>query len=183
MEKKEWKNLFHTYTYLNHCKRLKEREEGFTLVELLVVIAIMGFIGMILCSMFIVSIDSYYTSEDQIDSYSNARWAFMIIERQIKSSEEIFIKNDVIYMQDIETSKFYNYYTLENKRIVKNKVNKDTLRPITYGSKSQLADNINLLEISQITDKLFFLKIRSNIEGKEILLKSHIRIGVKITNK
>lgn len=175
--------------WIKNNQRSKD-EKGFTLIELIIGIALMGIIFPVVGSMFFTGIRSYRTSEDQLESYYNARWAFMYIERQIKGSQQIYIKNDtknnftIVYLQDMETPQYYNYYFLnKNTRILmRHKVNQE-LKSIGLGSTSQLAVNIENFELALNNDhSLLRLHIISEVNGKELDLESNIRVGGKIVN-
>ncbi|RBP46675.1 PilW family protein [Garciella nitratireducens] len=171
-------------------KKLKKGEKGFTFIELIVVMALIGIIFPVVVSMFFIGIRSYKTSEDQLESHHNARWTFMYIERQIKSSEKIYIKNDIknnwtiLYLQDMETPQYYNYYFLNKETgiLMKYKVDQN-LKSIGLGSTSQLASNIKNFEfIADVDSYLFYLHITSEVNGKEFDLKSNIRAGGEVVN-
>lgn len=169
--------------YISH-KRLFKDQRGITLVELLIVLALLGIILGVVGSMFITGIRSFNTADDQVESYSSGRMAFLNLERQIKRSEEILIKDGTVYIQDMDTLNYYNYYTLNNhtKMIMKHKVDKANLNSIGEGSTSQFAANISDFELI-INDSMVYLKIITDKEGKKIELSSNIRVGVDITNK
>lgn len=164
--------------------RLRKAEKGFTLVEMLIVIALIGIIASIIASMFFTGIRSYQSSEDQLESYYSARWVFMYIERQIKSSEKVYTKGDTIYLQDMETPEYYNYYYLRGTGIMeRHKVSSDTLNGIGRGETSQFAGNIRNFELTKRSDRLLHLYITSEVNSKELNLESNIGIDVDIIDK
>lgn len=182
-----WKYLFPKYTFLKiiYYKR-QDHDKGVTLIELLIVIAIISLISMVVVSMFIFGIRSFKVAEQQIESYSNVRLTYLNLERQIRRSEKIFVKDDVVYIQDLESSaKYYNYYTLVGSQIKKCKVDKDNLVHIPYGYKSQFAENIVEFELIKIQESknTFRLKIVTEKEGNKLDLNSLIRVGVDVINK
>lgn len=164
--------------------QLNKEEKGFTLVELIIVIALIGIVASVVASMFFTGIRSYQTAEDQLESYYNARWVFMYIERQIKHSEEVYMKDNIIYLQDIETPGYYNYYYLRGTGIIeRHKVSSDTLYGIGRGETSQFASNIRKFQLTKAGDRLLHLHITSKVNGKELDLESDIGIGIDITDK
>ncbi|HHT51119.1 MAG TPA: prepilin-type N-terminal cleavage/methylation domain-containing protein [Eubacteriaceae bacterium] len=169
--------------YISH-KRFLASEGGVTLVELIIVLALIGIVLTVAGSMFVVGISSFNTADEQVESYSSGRMAFLNIERQIKRSEEIYIKDNVVYIQDIESPLYYNYYTLEGSQIKKFKVDKDSLEHLPSGYKSQFAENILDFQLKKVdSEDILQLRIEAVKEGKKIELSSHIRVGVGIINK
>lgn len=176
--------MFPIFTSLKvKAKKVIRNEMGIILIELLIVLALLGLIGGGVKAMFFTSIRSYDAANEQIDSYSSGRWTFMLIERQIKSSDKIYLKNNIVYIQDKETPKYYNYYTLENKKIMKHKVYEENLRTIGSGSTSQLADNIKEFELNHIEENVFYIKIISQVKDKVLELSSRIRVGSNIIER
>src|SRR5690554_298649 len=128
LEKGAWKTLFLKYTFPKiKCWKARNNEKGVTLIELIIVIALIGLIGSVVGSLFLTGIRSFNTADEQVESYSSGRLAYLNLERQIKRSEEIFIKDDKVYIQDLETPEYYNYYIIAGTQIKKYKVNKNGL--------------------------------------------------------
>ncbi len=167
------------------CWKARNNEKGVTLIELIIVIALIGLIGIVVGSMFFTGIRSFNTADEQVASYSSGRLAYLNLERQMKRSEEIFIKDDKVYIQDLETPQYYNYYILVGSQIKKYKVNKGDLEHIESGYASQFAENIKEFELVKAEDSenIFKLRIIAEKEGKKLELNSHIRVGVEVTNK
>lgn len=162
-------------------------QRGVTLVELLIVLALIGMVMSVVYSMFFSGLRSFHTADDQIESYSSGRMAFMNIERQIKSSEEIFFASDdgTIFIQDLESpGGYYNYFTLVDKSLRKNKITIANLQNGTIVPENTypLAGNIKSFSISRLDDRTFLLQLTSEVNGKELELKSRIRVGVPVTN-
>ena len=182
-----WKHLFLKSTFLKiKWSTVKDNDKGVTLIELLTAIAIIGLVSVVISSMFIFGIKSYNVAEQQIESYSSGRLAYLNLERQIKRSEIILIKDDIVYIQDLESpAKYYNYYILADSQIKKCKVDRDNLAHIPYGYKSQFAKNIADFELIKIKESknIFRLKIVAEKEGSKLNLNSLIRVGVDVINK
>lgn len=161
-----------------------KEEKGVTLPELIIVIALMGIIVSVVFSMFFTGIRSYETIDAQVESYYDGRWTFMYIERQIKSSEEVYIKDNIVYLQDMDTPEYYNYYYLRETGILeRHKVHVDTLDGIGRGETSQLANNIKSFELKKTGDTLLQLRIVSEVKGKNIQLESYVGRGIPIKDK
>lgn len=172
--------------FISHRKFTRD-QRGVTLVELLIVLALIGMIMGVVYSMFFSGLRSFHTADEQVESYSSGRMAFMNIERQIKSSEEIFYtsEDDTIFLQDLESpNDYYNYYTLVDKILRKNKITIENLQNGTIVPENTypLAGNIKSFDISQLDDRTFLLQLTSEVNGKELELNSRIRVGVPVTN-
>lgn len=182
-----WKPLFQTFTFLKRKTKIKrDSNKGVTLIELLITMAIIAMVTMITISIFLIASKSYHIAEQQVESYSSGRMAYLNLERQMKKSEKIFIKDNIIYIEDLENPhKYYNYYTLVGTQIKRHKVKKESLVRIPNGCTSQFAENIAAFELTKTQENknTFRLKISSDKDGNKLELDSLIRVGVDVIKK
>lgn len=124
-------------------------QNGYTLVEMLTAIFITSMVlGLLVTSLQFSCRMTEGISRKTISGQESKR-AYLFIQKQLAKSQKIFVQNGRVFLQDMETPAYYDFYTLEGGAMVyRNKVDKITLKPINAGGKSQLIHRVTRFELS-----------------------------------
>lgn len=149
---------------------------GFTIIELILSLAIM----VVLLTVSLYTFNLFFNTYDYLHLFTNSaenlRFFSTILERQINQCPAIYIVNNRIYLKDLETPEYYNYYTLKNGIIVKTKTNSQLL-PIGLGETSQIAGDIEDFTLTY-GEQGFYLYLST--EDKKYELSKEIRFFGKV---
>ena len=138
--------------------------KGFTLIELIISLFLMTLILGLVFHYFFFQYNSYENLYGDITSAEKLRFLSIQLEKQICNTPRIYIVGDTVYLKDIETPEYYNYYTLTNKILYKTKTHSD-LKDIGLGSKSQIANKMDTFFMTYLNNKTIRLTIEAS-EGK-----------------
>lgn len=159
-------------------------QKGFSVIEYVIVLGFCIIITSIIFQLFDLGSKSYQKSIDQIEVGTSIRYPYIFLEKQIKSSDEIIVKDGIVYLQDLESpDSYYNYYELKNNLIYRYKVNPTTLIPISLGGISQFAINIQSFSLVYNHDNILSLNIIAQKQGDSVDMKTDIRVGCPIIIK
>lgn len=139
---------------------------GFSLIELLTSLAVV----LLVLSMLLSGIIFMNTVKDNAEINQalgyNERYLNLYFQKQILQSEVIYIKNNRVYLQDLESpNDYYNYYLYSNGLLRRYKVDKNNLSPILGGS-SQFADNFRSFSLTAGSNHDMVLKYSLEYQGK-----------------
>lgn len=129
-------------------KWFTHNQKGYTLIEMLTAI----FITSMVLGLLVTSLQFSCRLTEGIScktiSGQESKRAYLFIQKQLAKSQKIFVKDGRVYLQDMETPDYCDFYTLEGGAMVyRNKVHKDTLKPIEKGGKSQLIHRVTRFEL------------------------------------
>ncbi|MFZ7133850.1 MAG: hypothetical protein ACOWWR_16000 [Eubacteriales bacterium] len=106
----------------------------------------------------------------------NIRTLSIILERQILSSDKIYIVKDIFYLRDMETSTYFNYYYCSEGMLYKVKTN-EQLERIGVGSTSQMAADIDEIQMISSGNDTLTLYLEYAIDGESYTLMKDIPYG------
>jgi hypothetical protein len=119
-----------------------------TLVELLITLIIIGLTAGLLPGFVAV-----FTKEPKAASArshtQDFRHVHVFIEKTIRSADSIVIDGDTLYVQDLETPKYYDVYTLaKTTHILYRDKYYDNFTPLVSGSRSQMDAEVAVFELA-----------------------------------
>ncbi|MBQ3334451.1 MAG: prepilin-type N-terminal cleavage/methylation domain-containing protein [Eubacteriaceae bacterium] len=121
--------------------RLLVTDDGYTLVELIISLAMVAMIAVLCLNVAAFSSMAARTMRTDITQGLTQRRVIIHLQKQIEMSNSIRIYNGVVYLRDMESQGYYNFYTLNNGVLMRHKTKSD-LSSIGPGSTSQLADGL-----------------------------------------
>lgn len=152
---------------------------GFTLIESVISV----FLTVIAMTILIQMMHGQFFSFEQInrdmDGSSGIRYPMTILEKQIANSDHIYFMNGVMYLKDLESSSFYNYYSLGTGMLYKNKTD-SKLSSIGLGSLSQFASNITEFKACLLDNHTIQISLSCQIDGKVYSSEKAVRAKSKI---
>lgn len=155
----------------------KKHVKSYTLIEVIIsILLVLLIFSALLFSLQFVH-NTYHNIFSTSSTQDNLRHLSIVLERQILSSETLYIVNNVYYIKDLETSQYYNYYYCDKGILYKVKTNNE-LVSIGYGSVSQMADNIKGYSINY-SNGWIQLTLESN-NGEEYVTTKEIPYGGKV---
>lgn len=154
--------------------------KGFTLIELIVSLLLMTLILGTVFHYFYFQYNTYENLYSDIASMEKLRFLSIQLEKQICNTPRIYVVGVTVYLKDIETPEYYNYYTLANKILYKTKTNSD-LKDIGLGSKSQIANKIDTFFMTYIDSKTIQLTIEVSEGKRKAKLQKDILVSGQIT--
>ena len=116
-------------------------EDGYTLVELIISLAVIGIIAVLCLNVAAFSAMASKNMKTDINQDLTRRRIVSHLQKQIEMSDSIRIHNGAVYLRDMESRGYYNYYSLNNDVLMRHKTKSD-LSSIGPGSTSQLADGL-----------------------------------------
>ncbi len=139
--------------------------DGFSLIEVLTsLLVITLLLGSLLSGLIYINTISKKAETNQKRCYSE-RYLNLYFQKQILCSEKIYLKNGRIYLQDLESSEYYNYYLYSSGFLRRYKVSQYGLKLIGSGENSQFADNIQSFSLTLGADREIILKYSLVIDG------------------
>jgi len=145
----------------------KIKDRGFSLIEVITALAVIALVFMMLLSGLFFA--NAINKKDRIkqEIFYEERFLNLYFQKQILESERIILKSGRLYLQDLETHSYYNYYGMTNGIIKRHKVYAANLTTIGSGESSQLADNIMNFSIAldPATDNAIIIKYTLAYEG------------------
>ncbi|MBU4539783.1 MAG: prepilin-type N-terminal cleavage/methylation domain-containing protein [Firmicutes bacterium] len=141
-------------------------EKGFSLIELLTSLMVVTLLlGLLLSSMIYLNTINKKAETNQKLCY-NQRYIELYFQKQILRSEKIVLKNNRVYLQDIESpDSYYNYYQYSNGFLRRYKVYKNSLTSIGSGGNSQFLDGISSFSMTLGANQEILLKYSLVIDG------------------
>ena len=127
--------------------RLSIKEDGYTLVELIISLAMIALIVVLCLNVAAFSALASKNMKTEINQDLTRRRIVTHFQKQIEMSDTIRIHNGIIYLQDMESNGYYNYYTLNNGTLMRHKTNPD-LTSIGLGSTSQFAIDLTRFDFN-----------------------------------
>lgn len=146
-------------------KDLYTLRKGFTLIEVLISMAFIVIILSLLLSTFQFQYDTYENLYDATSGVDNLRFLSSTIETQIRATPTIYVLNNCVYLKDLETPEYLNYYTLSNGMVFKTKVDK-YLDSIGLGSTSQISEKLDAFILTCTDNGKVKLVLTSTVSGK-----------------
>jgi hypothetical protein len=134
-------------------------------VELLVGFMLLSIVWVMVSNVFMSQVKAVETITREMDAETSVRHTMIVLEKQIQSSDRIVVQSGRVYLQDLETSMYMNYYTLEGIYLYKNKVRED-LTSIGLGAKSQMAYNIFGFQLNLHSSGGVEVKLESRVEDQ-----------------
>lgn len=128
--------------------RILTEHKGYTLIEMLIALAISGLIAVIL--LYILQA-GYQINGKVVEMGSleqDIRYLNLYFQKQVLRSEQIYVENNSVFLQDMESSEknYFNKYRFDriNGRIYKEKVvlKDGQMQGIGAGESSQMANRI-----------------------------------------
>ncbi|WP_303861089.1 PilW family protein [Alkalibaculum bacchi] len=159
---------------------IRTLNKGFTLIELIISLFLMTLILGAVFHHFYFQYSSYENLYGDITSMEKLRFLSIQLEKQICNTPRIYVVEGTVYLRDIETPEYYNYYTLTNKILYKTKTHSD-LKDIGLGSKSQIANKIENFFITYIDSKTIQLTIEVSEGKKKARLQKDISVLGQVT--
>ncbi|KNZ41430.1 prepilin-type N-terminal cleavage/methylation domain-containing protein [Acetobacterium bakii] len=146
----------------------KIKNGGFSLIEMITVLTVIALVFMML--LFGLFFSNTINTKARINQeiFNEERFLNLYFQKQILESRRIIVKSDRLYLQDLETPNYYNYYIMSNGMIKRYKVYETNLSTIGTGASSQLADNIKNFSISldPAAAAVIILKYTLSYEGE-----------------
>ena len=121
--------------------RLLVTDDGYTLVELIISLAMVAMIAVLCLNVAAFSSMTTKTMRTDISQSLTQKRIIIHLQKQIEMSDSIRIHNGAVYLRDMESRGYYNYYSLNNDVLMRHKTKSD-LSSIGPGSTSQLADGL-----------------------------------------
>lgn len=139
---------------------------GFSLIELLTsLLVVLLVLSMLLSGIIFMNTVENKAEINQALGY-NERYLNLYFQKQILQSEVIYIRNNRVYLQDLESpNDYYNYYQYSNGLLRRYKVDKKNLNPILGGS-SQFAENFRSFSLTAGSNREMVLKYSLEYHGK-----------------
>ena len=87
-----------------------KKNEGFSLIEVLTALVVISMVLSLLLSglIYVNTIDKKMAIDQKL--FYNERYLNLYFQKQILRSEKIYVKNNRVYLQDLESPEHYNYY-------------------------------------------------------------------------
>lgn len=126
-----------------------KEERGITLIEILIGILLISLAWLLVVGILGNQISALQTLTRKMDVETNVRHTMIILEKQIENSDCIIYQDNRIYLRDLESSAYLDYYNMEGINLYKNKVY-DNLKSIGLGAKSQIASNITFFSFEPV---------------------------------
>ncbi|MPW25126.1 prepilin-type N-terminal cleavage/methylation domain-containing protein [Alkalibaculum sp. M08DMB] len=153
---------------------LHKLRKGFTLVELIISLALLIIVLTTLLFTFKFQYDTYDKLYTDTYNAENLRYLSITLERQIRATPIIFIVNDRIYLKDLESPEYFNYYSLNNSILFKTKTDK-ALNSIGQGSTSQIAADIDFFAL-YYTEGNIIICLETNYNKKNYEIVKVVRL-------
>lgn len=150
-------------------------KRGFTLVELVVGLLLLSLAWTVTVGILGNIFRSTETLTSQMEVESNIRHLVLILEKQIKHSDRIVFAQDKVYLRDLESPTYLNYYSLEGTNLYKNKVY-DTLKSIGLGGKSQTTANLTAFQLVPSGDGQVTLSVKGTWMGQVFGISKTIHV-------
>ncbi|NTW72386.1 MAG: hypothetical protein HGA49_09110 [Eubacteriaceae bacterium] len=154
-------------------------KKGFTLIESVISVFLTVIAMTILIQVMQGQLFSFEQINRDMDGMNGIRYPMTILEKQIANSDNIYFMNGVMYLKDLESPSFYNYYSLGTGMLYKNKTDAK-LATIGLGSLSQFASNITGFKAFLIDNRTIQISLSSQIDGKAYSAVKEIRAKSKI---
>ncbi len=154
---------------------LRTLKKGFTLVELLISLLLMTLLLGAVFRQFYFQYNGYENLYGDITSMEKIRFLSIQLEKQICNTPKIYVVDGIVYVKDLETPEYYNYYTLANKMLYKIKTDSD-LKDIGLGSRAQMANKIDVFFMTYIDSKNIQLTIEASKGSRKVKLQKNISI-------
>ena len=159
------------FTYLN---------KGFTLIELIISFSLILIIISGLFSYFFFQYGTYERLYRELSSLEKLRFFTTHLEKQIGETSMIYMVNDRIYLKDLESPEYYNYYNLTGNMLYKIKTDCH-LKDIGQGGKSQMVNQVDTFSLSYTENKTIRVIMVILIEGKMVRSQKDIVINGQVT--
>ena len=148
-----------------HC--LSVKNDGYTLIELIISLAMIALIAVLCLNTAAFSALIAKNTQRDINQDLTQRRIVTHLQKQIEMSDTIRIHGTTVYLQDMESKGYYNYYTLKNGMLMRHKTNPD-LSSIGFGNSSQLADGLTMFQLrAEIVNNQPTGKITLNMQLKD----------------
>ncbi len=134
-----------------NIQRFSLNNQGHTLIELIVTLGIMAMV-LTLCfgtigffNTMISKIDTTHPSE------SDLRFLHVFLQKQIESSDTLYLSGGELYVRDMETPTYFNHYKINSTSGLlyryKSKEINGVLKDIGAGEKSQLTSSLSAFSL------------------------------------
>jgi|LGVF01.2.fsa_nt_gb prepilin-type N-terminal cleavage/methylation domain-containing protein len=155
-----------------------KKNRGYTLIEVLTTLTLIVLIfGLLLSGLIFANTIQNKTKMNQ-ELFYKERYINLYFQKQILESDQIFIKNKRIYLQDLESpEKYYNYYRCINGRLKRYKVYRGSLSSIGLGSSSQFLNNITEFSLGIGENNAIILSYTLIIDGRDHHRETVINYG------
>jgi competence protein ComGC len=156
------------------------KSEGFSLVEMLIsLLVVLLVVSMLLSGIIFMSTVKKKAQINQDLGY-NERYLNLYFQKQILQSEVIYVRNNRVYLQDLESpDTYYNYYQYSNGLLRRYKVDKKNLNPI-LGGNSQFAQNLRSFSLTSGSHQEIVLKYSLEYQGKVYFREITITHGRRV---
>lgn len=157
------------------------KNAGFSLIEVLTSLMVISLVlVMLLSGMFYLNTISKKAETNQKLFYTE-RYLNLYFQKQILRSEKIYLKNNRIYLQDMENPElYYNFYQYSNGFLRRYKVRENKLSSIISGGNSQFADGIQSFTMTLGPNYEILLKYSLAVEGKIYYRETTISHGREV---
>lgn len=158
---------------------IRALNKGFTLVELMISLFLMTLVIGTLFQHFYFQYNSYENLYKDIATMEKLRFLSIQLEKQISNTPRIYVVNGTVYLRDVETPEYYNYYTLTNKILYKTKTYSN-LKDIGLGSKSQMANKVDSFFMTYMGSNIIELTIEVSEDKKKTRFQKDISVAGQI---
>lgn len=154
-------------------------KKGFTLIELIISMSLILMILTMVLFTFKFQNDTYNKLYESTYNRENLRFLSIILETQVRATPKMYILNDQIYLKDLESPQYYNYYTLNNRMVMKTKTDK-YLDSIGLGSTSQIAGDIDEFSLNYTDQGNLRLYLSTTYQDKKYVVEKEIKFMGKV---
>lgn len=125
-----------------------QNRRGITLIELLITLLILGLVVGLLPG-FIAVFSKMPKTESGRSHVQDFRHTHLFIEKTIRAADTIVIGGTDVYVQDLETPKYYDLYVfVPASHLLYREKHYDNFTPLTSGSRSQMDAEVAEFELA-----------------------------------